>query len=135
VKISRIRTGKRRLWLKFGYALRGIFAALRIENTFKFHLAAAAAAIAISAWLGLNAAEWCLILTAVGLVLVAEMFNTAMELLVRMYTRERHELAQPLLDISAGAVLLTSLLAATVGVLVWGARLIERWHALRDGCS
>ena len=48
------------------------------------------------------------------------MFNTVIELLADMVTRERHDTAQALLDISAGAVLLTSLLALAVGILVSG---------------
>ena len=109
---------------KFGRALRGIREGIRIENSFKVHLTAAVLSIIISAMLGLSAVEWCLILLVIGLVLVAEMFNTVIELLVRLYTAQYHELAQKLLNISAGAVLISSIVAALIGAIIFVCKII-----------
>ena len=109
---------------KFARAFRGIREGIRIENSFKVHLTAAVLSIIISALLHLNLVEWCLILLVIGLVLVAEMFNTVIELLVRLYTAQYHELAQKLLNISAGAVLISSIVAALTGAIVFGSKLL-----------
>ncbi|MGH3148861.1 MAG: diacylglycerol kinase, partial [Rubrobacter sp.] len=52
------------------------------------------------------------------IVFVTEMFNTAMEFVVDMVTSEYHPLAKLAKDVSAGAVLLTSIGAVLVGYLI-----------------
>lgn len=113
---------------KFRRAIRGIVEGIRIENSFKFHLTMAALAIIMSAMLKINELEWCLVLLVIGLVLLSEMFNTVIELLVRLYTAEYHELAEKLLNISAGAVLISSIVAALVGVIIFGSKIVALYR-------
>ncbi|NQT83657.1 diacylglycerol kinase family protein [bacterium] len=108
---------------KFGCAFRGIAEAIRVENSFKFHFAAALAAISLGVFLRISADEWAVLFLVIALVLVAEMFNTVIELVVKMMTQERNKLARQLLDISAGAVLLSSIASVVVGVVIFGSRL------------
>ncbi len=115
---------------KFKKAYLGIREGIRIENSFKVHLTAAALAIVISALLRLNSTEWCLVLLVIGLVLVAEMFNTGIELLVRLHTREYHKLAEKLLNISAGAVLISSIVATLIGLIIFGCKIIALYKDL-----
>ena len=110
---------------KFERAAKGILEGIRIENSFKFHFAAGIIAIIASFVLGLNAIQWCLILLVIGLVLLSEMFNTVIELLVRLHTAEYSELAAKLLDISAGAVLISSIVAAVIGTIIFGNRFFQ----------
>ena len=110
---------------KFERAAKGVIEGIRIENSFKFHLAAGIIAIIVSFILGLNAVEWCLVLLVIWLVLLSEMFNTVIELLVRLHTAEYSELAAKLLDISAGAVLISSLVAAVIGTIIFGSRFFQ----------
>ncbi len=53
------------------------------------------------------------------LVLVAEMFNTAIEAVVDMVTQTYHPLAKFAKDIATGAVLITTLNALAVGFLLF----------------
>ena len=110
---------------KFGCAFRGIAEAIRVENSFKFHFAAAIAAILFGFFLRITIDEWAVLFLVIGLVLVAEMFNTVVELLTRMVTQEHNKLAKQLLDISAGAVLLSSIVSVIVGVAIFGGRLYK----------
>jgi len=114
-----------RIITKFGCAFRGIAEAFRVENSFKFHLVAAAAAVLLGFFLRISGDEWAVLVLVIGLVLVAEMFNTVVELLVRMMTQEYNALARQLLDISAGAVLLSSIVSVIVGVVIFGTRVYD----------
>ena len=60
-----------------------------------------------------------------GLVIVSELFNTAIEFLVRMFTQEYHELAEKLLDISAGAVLFSVITALVMALILVVPRLLK----------
>ena len=109
---------------KFQQAFKGVAEAIRIENSFKIHFAAGIVAIMLSFILNLNPLEWSLILLVIGLVLLSEMFNTVIELLVRLHTGQYSELAKKLLDISAGAVLISSVVAVIVGTVIFGCKII-----------
>lgn len=108
-----------RVTRKFGHAFRGLGIAFTTDNSFKVHTGVSLAAIALGVWLGPDPTGWALVALAIGLVFVAELFNTAIEYLVRMFTTEYHELAEKLLDISAGAVLFASFVSMVLGALVY----------------
>ena len=114
---------------KFGCASRGIAEAIREDNSFKFHFAAALVAILLGVILRISIGEWAVLFLVIGLVLVAEMFNTVAELMVRMLTHEQNDLARQLLDISAGAVLVSSIVAVVVGLVIFGSRICDRLFA------
>ena len=72
--------------------------------------------------LRVGAVEWCLLLLAITLVLVAEMFNTAIEHLAKAITDEHHPRVGTALDIGSAAVLVASLGAVAIGAMVFGHR-------------
>lgn len=113
----------RRVRQKFGHAFIGLSVAFTTDNSFKVHLVFLILAVTGGFLFALPPLEWALILFAIGLVVVSELFNTAIEYLVRMFTTEYHELAEKLLDISAGAVLFAALTALVIAGLVFGPRL------------
>lgn len=104
---------------KFRHAFTGLHVAFTTDNSFKAHLVFSGVALGLAFWLGPDLEGWALIILAIGLVFVAELFNTAIEYLVRMFTNEYHELAEKLLDISAGAVLFASFTALAMAALVF----------------
>ena len=71
-------------------------------------------AVLAAAALECDRVEWCLVVGCIGLVLTAELFNTAIEMLFRGLAR-RPGTGCTALDIAAGAVLVASLTAATIG--------------------
>ena len=84
----------------------------------------------LSIWLRLNRLEWALIIVAVAMVWTAEFFNTALELVVDLATREKHPLAKAGKDVGAAAVLIASLNAALIGVIVLGPPLVDKLKSL-----
>ena len=108
----------------FRYALAGIRELFFLENNAKIHLLAALAVVLLGVWLGLSATEWAIILTQIGLVWMAEGFNTALEKLADVVSPGRHPQIRAVKDLSAGAVLLVVLVAVGVGVLIFGPKLL-----------
>lgn len=101
-------------------ALSGVGLAIRTQRHMQFHMFAAVIVIALGSFLSLGATEWCLIAIAIGMVVSAELVNTAIEQAVDLASPERHPLAKSAKDVAAGAVLATALVAIAIGVLVLG---------------
>ncbi len=59
------------------------------------------------------------VLSAVALVLMAELFNTAVEVVVNMVTETYHPLAKIAKDVAAAGVLIASMYAFLVGITVF----------------
>ncbi len=95
---------------------------VRGHSSFFVHFFFAALAVAAGFVLGCGLAEWCLLLGCIGFVLVAELFNSAIETLVRVLDEPTRERCKPVLDIAAGAVLVASGTALLIGAAVFVAR-------------
>lgn len=111
---------------RFGYALRGVRIALVSESNFWVYGLFLAATVGAGAWLEISAERWCLVVLSSATVIVAEMFNTAIEHLAKAVTRERRPEIRDALDVASGAVLLASIGAATVGVIAVAWPLVAR---------
>ena len=74
----------------------------------------------IAAWvIGCNYYEWIAVLLCIGLVIVAEILNTCIEKLCDLYSTEKNEKIKYIKDLAAGGVLFASLIALTVGILIF----------------
>ncbi len=119
----------RRILRSFGYALEGIVAIARTQPNFGVHLLVAALALGLASWLGLPPSEVAAIVLAIGLVLAAEAFNTAIEDLCDATMPRPHPLVKSAKDAAAAGVLLAVMAAVVVGLALFGPRLL----ALRAG--
>jgi diacylglycerol kinase len=107
----------------FGYAFRGVGAALRTEVHLRLHAVATVAVIGLGLYFRLARWEWAAVALSVGAVWCAELVNTAVEAVVNLVSPEYHPLAGRAKDVAAGAVLVMALAALAVGLLVFGPRL------------
>jgi diacylglycerol kinase (ATP) len=114
----------------FVYAFRGVAALLWREHNAWIHVVAAILACAAGWILAISRLEWCLIVFAIGGVLAAEAFNTAIEALADAVAPRRDPLVGRAKDIAAAGVLIMSAGAAIIGLLVFGPRLLA-WLGLR----
>ena len=110
-------TVKNRL-ASFRYAIKGIYHLFRYEHNAWIQAIAAFIIITLGFILHFSKTEWALIIICIGLVLMAEILNTAMELLVDLVSPEYNELAGKIKDLSAGAVLISSIVSLIVGLIV-----------------
>ncbi|HIU03960.1 MULTISPECIES: diacylglycerol kinase family protein [Collinsella] len=103
----------------FRYALEGFITAVTTERNINVQLCVGAAAIVAGLVIGIDAISWALIVLCIGIVLFAELVNTALEAVVDLATQELHPLAKRAKDIAAASVFVLSLTAAVVGILVF----------------
>jgi diacylglycerol kinase len=116
----------RRPWrAKFRDALRGLKLGVRGHSSFFVHFFFAALVLAAAIVLRCTVNQWGILILCIGLVLTAELFNSAIETLFRGLDESAKERCWPALDIAAGAVLLASLVAASVGTIIFVSRLIK----------
>lgn len=105
--------------LSFKYALEGIAVALKEEPNLKFHFLLTPLIIVAGWYFQISEVEWLAVILAIGLVLTAELTNTAIEAVVDSFTEEHHPGAKLAKDISAGAVLIVSVTASVVGSVIF----------------
>ncbi len=103
----------------FKYAFSGIAKVLSSEFNFRFHSFAAIAVIIAGFVFDITRTEWLFIILAIGIVLVAEAINSAIEKLVDLVSPQQNPKAGWVKDVAAGAVLIAAITAAVIGVLVF----------------
>ena len=103
----------------FNAAIEGIIYVLKSQRNMRFHFLAAAVILILSVVLQMAPADLLLLLSAVALVLISEMINTALELTADLIKDSYHPVIRIIKDVSAGAVLIASLYALMVGYLVF----------------
>lgn len=113
------RASLRRIAKSFGFALAGVRHLLRTQPNFVVHVLAAVAALALGLLLRLPPAELAVVLLTIGLVLLAEALNTAVEALVDLASPEYHELARAAKDVAAAGVLVSAIVALAVAAVVF----------------
>src|ERR1700754_1757437 len=73
----------------YQYAIRGIWLAFRYESNMAFHFAAGGAALIVNYLLRISRNEWLITLILIGVVWMAEIFNTAIEKLADRVTQDQ----------------------------------------------
>jgi diacylglycerol kinase len=116
----------RRSWRdKFRDAFRGLKLGVRGHSSFFVHFFFAALVVAAAIVFRCEPLEWCLLLGCIGMVLTAELFNSAIETIFHGLDEATKPRVRVCLDIAAGAVLMASMAAALIGSIVLVCRLIK----------
>lgn len=108
----------------FGYAFNGFRIAFKEEVNFQIHLILAVIAVALGIYFGISTTEWLFIVTVIGIVLTAELLNTALEELCDMLRTTHDPHVAKIKDLAASAVLVSSVMALVVGVAIFLPRLL-----------
>ena len=109
----------RRFLKSFGYSFEGISHAFKFEPNFRFHLAALILVCLLGWYLRLSQSEWLWIIAVSAVVIMAELFNTAIEVLVDLVSPEIHPKAKIIKDVASAAVLVAAIFAALVGLIIF----------------
>jgi len=91
----------------FGHAARGIVFLLKSQQNARIHLISAIAVVAMGWWLKADQYEWCLLIIAIGIVLIAEIFNTAIEYIMDCISPDYNAKVKVIKDLAAGGVLIS----------------------------
>ncbi|MFD1768824.1 diacylglycerol kinase family protein [Sphingobacterium suaedae] len=102
----------------FQYALDGLKTFSKEHNA-KIHLFASLLVIALGLVLPMSMYDWIAIIFAIALVLISEMWNTVVEHIADYLTTERDLRIKKIKDISAAAVLVSSIVAVCIGITIF----------------
>lgn len=102
----------------FRVAMSGLVHTFRTQRHMRIHLYITLVVVLGAMLLNLRIREILVLLFMVNFVLVAEMFNSAIEATVDLVSPTYNPLAKFAKDIAAGAVLITTIMAIVVGALI-----------------
>jgi diacylglycerol kinase (ATP) len=119
------RTGLDRIRHAAGYSAQGLQSAYRHENAFYQETWLAIVMVPLAFWLGRGWVEVGLLAGSVVMVMVAELLNSAIEVVVDRISLDHHELSKRAKDYGSAAVFLS--LSVCGGV--WAAALWQRFLA------
>jgi len=103
----------------YRFAMDGLVRMLETERHVRYYFVFVAAVLTLSVILRVNKTELILLTFAIALVLVAELANTAVEMLVNLTTESYHPLAKAAKDVAGAMVLVATTAALLVGALIF----------------
>ena len=106
-------------WLEtLNCAVEGLLHAVKTQRHMRWHAVACLAVVLLAPLLHVTPEEFALLCLAAALVVVGELFNTALENLVDLASPDFHPLAKAAKDVAAGAVLVAAFAAVAVGWVI-----------------
>lgn len=105
------------------YAVKGL-ATLASERNFKIHLVFAVLVLGAGYYFDISNTEWTTITICIAMVLMAEGFNTALELLCDRITKEEDAEIKKIKDASAASVLIMAMGTAVIGFVIFLPKII-----------
>lgn len=112
----------------FVYAFRGIGKAVATQPNMRIHVAVAVVVTVAGFVFDLTVLEWGLCLLCFGLVMGAELFNSALESVVDLVSPDYNKLAGDAKDMAAGAVLVCAIISVCIGLLVFLPKVCDFFH-------
>lgn len=109
----------------FKYAFEGYKNAFHSEPNMKFHTIIGILVIIAGLFLKLSSLEWIFVVSVIGLVIGAELLNTAIEHLVDLATQEYKRKAMLAKDTAAAHVMVLSIMAVIIGLIIFVPKIIE----------
>ena len=99
---------------RLGFALAGLSATWRAEQSFRLHVVATVGVLGVLLWLRPSPSWWAIAVLTIAFVMATEIVNTALEGLADHLHPEQHPAIKAVKDCAAGAVLVASIAALGV---------------------
>lgn len=109
----------------FAHAGRGVWVFIKTTHNALIDVCILALVVAFGVYFQITNTDWMMLVFAAGLVLVAEAFNTAIEIDIDLTSPEFHPYARDTKDVAAGAVLISAVTAALIGIGIFGPYFID----------
>jgi diacylglycerol kinase (ATP) len=120
---------KRDVFGPFKVALNGVVYTFKTQRHMRFHLYVVLIVVLLGMFVNFGLRQMLVLLFTISLVLIAEMFNSAIEATVDLVQPTYHPSAKFAKDIAAGAVLIATITALVVGsLLIIGE---NRWEEIK----
>ncbi|HOP57877.1 MAG TPA: diacylglycerol kinase family protein [Bacteroidales bacterium] len=111
--------GKTGIIGSFACAFKGLLVLVKEERNALIQLVLLILVVVLGIVLNISKGDWLYIIIVSGFVVTSECFNTAVENLSDIITREQDERIKKIKDLAAGGVLIAAIAAAITGLLVF----------------
>jgi diacylglycerol kinase (ATP) len=118
------KSGLGRILPAMGYAIAGLKAAWQHEHAFRQELVFVVIGTVVALFLSVSSFQKLFLIAVLVLVLIVELFNSAIEAIVDRVSLERHPLSKNAKDMGSAAVMLSIFLA----VASWSVVLFNRFY-------
>lgn len=109
----------RRLTRSFKYAFEGMWVGIKSETNWTIGIIEGAVVIGAGFFFQIDKLEWIVVILLIGIVLYAELCNSAIEAIVDSFTSTQHPGAKLAKDFSAGSVVILIIAAGVVGLIIF----------------
>lgn len=110
----------------FRNSFKGIRLALKSERNIRVHFVTALIVMVMGIVLKFSPVEFCILLIAIAIVIIAEMVNSAIEFSLDAIFHNRYsKLVGMAKDIAAGAVMVATFISIGIGILLFGSQIIS----------
>ena len=116
----------------FAFAFNGLKSLINKEHNARIHVIVLICVIFFGVLFKIEVTEWIAVTIVSGLVILAELFNTAIERLADIVEPEWNDKIGLVKDYCAGAVLISSIIALAVGGLIFIPRVIDMIKAFSN---
>jgi len=116
---------QKRLVNSFRYAWAGIVQSYKGEQNLKIHTFIAILVVVFGFFLRISYFEWLICLLLIGLVLMSEFINTAIEYVVDLASPSVHPLAKAAKDTASAGVLMMAIMSAIIGLVIFIPKIID----------
>lgn len=103
----------------FNNAINGIIHTIKTERNMKIHITAAALILLLSLFYDLTRIELLIVSLTIVIVLICELFNTAIEVIIDTIIEIYHPKAKIIKDTAAGAVLISAFFSLIVAYFIF----------------
>src|SRR5574339_370041 len=103
----------------FTHAGRGMYIFLKTTHNAWVELFLLIIAVRFGFYFQIEKFEWMMLIFASGFVFASEAFNTAIEIDMDLTSPDEHPFAKDTKDVAAGAVLISSITAAIIGIFIF----------------
>ena len=103
----------------------GLKVAYKNEQSVYIHLVCTVILLLLSFLLKISLTQWLIIIAIIGLTLVVELINTAIESTVDLVTKEFHPLAKVAKDTASAAEFVLSVTSAIIALMIFIPRIME----------
>ncbi len=116
-------TGIKRIFRATGFSIQGLAAAWKHEAAFRQEVVLLIILVPVAFWLGETVLLQALLIGVCLLVLIVELFNSAIEAAIDRHGDEHHELSGRAKDVGSAAVMIS----LAIVLLTWGAVICDRF--------
>lgn len=120
-----LQKGSKKIINSFKYAICGIITGFKEERNMKIHILAIMIVVVLGIILKISKIEWIICLVLFGMVVSAELFNTAIETAVDIAMPEINKKAKIAKDVSAGAVLIQAIISTIIGIIIFAPKIVS----------